>query len=71
MGQVLIALGLFAVTGLGLAISSFGVTACPPIFGAFVERLGDFTVPWLVLAGAMLLSLCWLIPAREGRMDVP
>jgi predicted MFS family arabinose efflux permease len=57
--------------GLGLAISSFGVTACPPLFGAFVERLGGFTVPWLVLAGAMLLSLCLLIPVREGRMDVP
>jgi hypothetical protein len=28
-------------------------------------------VPWLVLAGAMLLSLCLLIPVREGRMDVP
>lgn len=57
--------------GLGLAVSSFGVTACPPLFGAFVEHLGGFTVPWIVLAGAMLLSLCLLIPVREGRMDLP
>jgi len=55
--------------GLGLAVSSFGVTICPPLFGALVERTGGWTVPWIVLAAAMAVGLCLLIPVREGRMD--
>jgi ACS family hexuronate transporter-like MFS transporter len=57
--------------GLGLAVSSFGVTVCPPLFGALVEWAGGWTLPWITLAGAMALALCLLIPVREGRMDVP
>jgi MFS transporter, ACS family, hexuronate transporter len=57
--------------GLGLAVSSFGVTVCPPLFGALVEWAGGWTVPWIALAAAMALALCLLIPVREGRMDVP
>jgi MFS transporter, ACS family, hexuronate transporter len=55
--------------GLGLAVSSFGVTVFPPLFGAFVERAGGWTVPWITLAVAMAASLCLLIPVREGRLD--
>jgi MFS transporter, ACS family, aldohexuronate transporter len=57
--------------GLGLAVSSFGVTVCPPLFGALVQWAGGWTLPWIALAGAMALALCLLIPVREGRMDVP
>jgi ACS family hexuronate transporter-like MFS transporter len=57
--------------GLGLAVSSFGVTVCPPLFGALVEWAGGWTLPWITLAGAMALALCLLIPVRDGRMDVP
>jgi MFS transporter, ACS family, hexuronate transporter len=57
--------------GLGLAVSSFGVTVCPPLFGALVERAGGWTLPWVTLAAAMVLALCLLIPVREGRMDTP
>jgi MFS transporter, ACS family, hexuronate transporter len=56
--------------GLGLAVSSFGVTVCPPLFGALVEWAGGWTLPWITLAGAMALALCLLIPVREGRMDM-
>jgi MFS family permease len=54
--------------GLGLAVSSFGVTVCPPLFGAFVERAGGWTLPWITLAVAMALGLCLLIPVRESRL---
>ena len=57
--------------GLGLAVSSFGVTVCPPLFGAFVEHVGGWTLPWITLATAMALALCLLIPVREGRMEAP
>jgi ACS family hexuronate transporter-like MFS transporter len=57
--------------GLGLAVSSFGVTVCPPLFGALVERAGSWTLPWVTLAAAMVVALCLLIPVREGRMDTP
>ena len=57
--------------GLGLAVSSFGVTVCPPLFGALVEWTGGWRAPWLTLAAAMALALGLLIPVREGRMDVP
>jgi MFS transporter, ACS family, aldohexuronate transporter len=57
--------------GLGLAVSSFGVTVCPPLFGALVERAGGWTLPWVTLAAAMVVALCLLIPVREGRMDTP
>ncbi len=56
--------------GLGLAVSSFGVTICPPLFGALVERAGGWTVPWIVLAAAMAAGLCLLIPVREGRVPL-
>jgi sugar phosphate permease len=55
--------------GLGLAVSSFGVTVCPPLFGAFVERAGGWTLPWITLAVAMGLALCLLIPVRESRLN--
>jgi Sugar phosphate permease len=55
--------------GLGLAVSSFGVTVCPPLFGAFVERAGGWTFPWITLAIAMGLALCLLIPVRESRLN--
>lgn len=55
--------------GLGLAVSSFGVTVCPPLFGAFVERSGGWTLPWITLAVAMGLALCLLIPVRESRLN--
>ena len=57
--------------GLGLAVSSFGVTVCPPLFGAFVERAGGWTLPWISLAIAMVIALCLLIPVREGRVQPP
>ncbi|HKZ05871.1 MAG TPA: MFS transporter [Methylomirabilota bacterium] len=57
--------------GLGLAVSSFGVTVCPPLFGAFVERAGGWTLPWISLAIAMVVALCLLIPVREGRVQTP
>jgi sugar phosphate permease len=57
--------------GLGLAVSSFGVTVCPPLFGAFVERAGGWTLPWITLAVAMGLALCLLIPVRESRLNPP
>ena len=57
--------------GLGLAVSSFGVTVCPPLFGAFVERSGGWTLPWITLAVAMGLALCLLIPVRESRLNPP
>jgi MFS transporter, ACS family, aldohexuronate transporter len=56
--------------GLGLAVSSFGVTVCPPLFGAFVERAGGWTLPWITLAVAMGLALCLLIPVRESRLNL-
>jgi predicted MFS family arabinose efflux permease len=57
--------------GLGLAVSSFGVTVCPPLFGAFVEHAGGWTLPWISLAIAMVIALCLLIPVREGRVQTP
>jgi MFS family permease len=57
--------------GLGLAVSSFGVTVCPPLFGAFVEHVGGWTLPWISLAIAMVIALCLLIPVREGRVQTP
>ena len=56
--------------GLGLAVSSFGVTVCPPLFGAFVERAGGWTLPWITLAVAMGLALCLLVPVRESRLNL-
>jgi MFS transporter, ACS family, hexuronate transporter len=56
--------------GLGLALSSFGVTVCPPLFGAFVERAGGWTLPWITLAVAMGLALCLLVPVRESRLNL-
>jgi cyanate permease len=51
-------------------VSSFGVTVCPPLFGAFVERAGGWTLPWITLAVAMGLALCLLIPVRESRLNL-
>jgi MFS family permease len=56
--------------GMGLAVSSLGVTVCPPLFGALVEWVGGWTVPWITLAAAMVLALGLLIPVREGRVNV-
>jgi cyanate permease len=43
---------------------------CPPLFGALVEWVGGWTVPWITLAAAMVLALGLLIPVREGRVNV-
>ena len=56
--------------GLGLAISSLGVTACPPIFGLVVERLGGFAGAWGALAASMGLALLLLLPVRERRLPI-
>src|SRR4030095_17154833 len=54
--------------GLGLAVSSFGVTVCPPLFGAFVERAGGWTLPWITLAVARGLALCLLSPCARADL---
>jgi ACS family hexuronate transporter-like MFS transporter len=57
--------------GLGLAVSSFGVTVCPPLFGALVERVGGWTLPWVALAVAMMAGLGLLMLVRETRVETP
>jgi len=62
--------GAGTAVGLGLTISSFGVSLCPPLFGLAVQRLGGFAVPWAMLGIVMAMNLCFLIPVREGRMEL-
>ena len=62
--------GAGTAVGLGLTISSFGVSLCPPLFGLAVERLGGFTLPWAALGIVMAVNLCFLIPVREGRIEL-
>jgi ACS family hexuronate transporter-like MFS transporter len=53
--------------GLGLALSSAGVTFGPLAFGYFVQVAGDYRLPWLGLAAAMLIALAILALIRERR----
>ena len=62
--------GAGTAVGLGLTISSFGVSLCPPLFGLAVQRLGGFAIPWAMLGIVMAMNLCFLIPVREGRMEL-
>ena len=62
--------GAGTAVGLGLTISSFGVSFCPPLFGLAVQRLGGFAIPWAALGIVMAANLCFLIPVREGRMEL-
>ena len=62
--------GAGTAVGLGLTISSFGVSLCPPLFGLAVQRLGGFAVAWAMLGIVMAMNLCFLIPVREGRMEL-
>jgi predicted MFS family arabinose efflux permease len=71
MAELVDARSVGTAVGLGLAVSSFGVTVCPPLFGAFVERAGSWTLPWVSLGVAMVVALCLLIPVREGRAQTP
>jgi MFS transporter, ACS family, hexuronate transporter len=62
--------GAGTAVGLGLTISSFGVSLCPPLFGLAAQRLGGFTLPWAALGIVMAANLCFLIPVREGRIEL-
>jgi len=46
------------------------VSLCPPLFGLAVQRLGGFTLPWAALGIVMAANLCFLIPVREGRIEL-
>jgi len=46
------------------------VSFCPPLFGLAVQHLGGFVIPWAALGILMAANLCFLIPVREGRMEL-
>jgi len=56
------------VVGLGLVFTSLGIACAPPLFGLAVERSGDYTLGWQLLAGVFALGLTLLALVRERRV---
>ncbi len=48
-------------TGVALVLSRSGVVVSAPVFGLLADVTGDYTVSWLVLGGAALLTTLFVI----------
>ena len=59
-----------SMIGLQMAGAYLGSTLMPPVFGALAARVGVAFLPWFLLAGALLLTICGEQAVRRSRVNV-